>query len=144
MPCQVSWQSVAIKLQPSVHTLGAEAAAADGAFIGMTSAAQASTPQEAPPAAIITAAKNAELCTASLPGSTCTIVRWYKVGRQHGTGAIYSDAREFRSEWPPRHSLRRRPTGSAAQLLWGDRRSESASGHSRRFDPAPATSGLAP
>jgi hypothetical protein len=35
--------------------LGAEA---DGAFIGMTSAAQASTPQEAPPAAmIITAAK---------------------------------------------------------------------------------------
>src|SRR5258708_11054903 len=57
MPCQVSGKSVAIKLQPSVHTLGAEAAAADGAFIGMTSAAQASTPQEAPPAAMITAAK---------------------------------------------------------------------------------------
>src|SRR5467141_5069339 len=54
MPCQVSWQFVAIKLQPSVHALGAEA---DGAFIGMTSAAQASTPQEAPPAAMITAAK---------------------------------------------------------------------------------------
>src|SRR6266404_8307853 len=102
MPRQVSWQSVAIKLQPSVHTLGAEAAAADGAFIGMTSAAQASTPQEAPPADHCS--KNAELCHASLPGSTCTIVRWYKVGRQHGTGAIYSDARNFRSEWQPRHS----------------------------------------
>src|SRR6267378_2173149 len=104
MPCQVSWQSVAIKLQPSVHTLGAEAAAADGAFIGMTSAAQASTPQEAPPAAIITAAENAELCTASLPGSTCTIVCRYKVGRQDRVGAICSDARKFRSEWQPRHS----------------------------------------
>src|SRR5712672_1489085 len=28
MPCQVSWQFVAIKLQPSVHALGAEAAVA--------------------------------------------------------------------------------------------------------------------
>src|SRR6267142_606316 len=79
MPRQVSWQSVEIKPQPSVHGLGAEAAVAP---VGTASAAQASTPQEAPPAAMITAAKNAELCTASLPGSPCTIVSRYKVGRQ--------------------------------------------------------------
>src|SRR6266478_2097051 len=65
MPCQVSWQFVAIKLQPSVHGLGAEAVVAAVAPVGATSAAQASTPQEAPPAAMITTAKNAELCTAS-------------------------------------------------------------------------------
>src|SRR6267142_1754056 len=82
MPRQVSWQSVAIKLQPSVHGLGAEAAVAAEAPVGTTSAADASTPQEAKPVATITAAKNAELCTASLPSSTCTIVGWYKVGRQ--------------------------------------------------------------
>src|SRR6266446_5998189 len=57
MPCQVSWQFVAIKLQPSVHVLGAEAAAAGGVFTGMVSAAQASTSQEAPAAARITANK---------------------------------------------------------------------------------------
>src|SRR6267378_202044 len=55
MPCQVSWQSVEIKPQPSVHGLGAEAAVAAVAPAGTTSAAQASTPQEAPPAAMITA-----------------------------------------------------------------------------------------
>src|SRR5258705_1736836 len=82
MPFQVSWQSVPIKLQPSVHGLGAEAAVAAVAPVGTTSAAQASTPQEAPPAAMITAAKNAVLCTASLPGSPCAIVSRYKVGRQ--------------------------------------------------------------
>src|ERR1700704_1910250 len=82
MPFQVSWQSVAIKLQPSVHGLGAEAAVAAVAPVGTASAAQASAPQEAPPAAMITAAKNAELCTASLLGSTCTIVSRYKVRRQ--------------------------------------------------------------
>src|SRR5258708_35236847 len=57
MPFQVSWQSVAIKSQPSVHALGAEAAVAAEAPVGTASAAQASTPQEAPPAAMITAAK---------------------------------------------------------------------------------------
>src|ERR1700757_2896112 len=88
MPRQVSWQSVAIKPQPSVHGLGAEAAVAAVAPVGSTSAAQASTPQKAPPAATITAAKNAELCTLSLPGSTCTIVSRYKVGRQERTDAI--------------------------------------------------------
>ncbi len=67
MPFQVSWQFVPIKLQPSVHGLGAEASTADGVFIGMTSAAQASTSQEAPAATRITAAKNAEFCNASLP-----------------------------------------------------------------------------
>src|SRR5712664_4972916 len=110
MPFQVSWQSVAIKSQPSVHGLGAEAAVAAVAPVGTTSAAQASTPQEAPPAAMITAAKNAELCTVSLPGSTCTIVCRYKVGRQDRVGAICSDVRKFRSEWQPRHShLKRQP-----------------------------------
>src|SRR6266550_1494307 len=74
MPRQVSWQSVATKSQPSVHGLGAEAAVAAEAPVGTTSAADASTPQEALPAAMITAAKNAELCIASLHGSTRTIV----------------------------------------------------------------------
>src|ERR1700737_2834108 len=106
MPCQVICQFVAIKLQPSVHALGAEAAVATEAAVGTTSAADASSPQEATPAAMITAAKNAELCTASLPGSTCTIVSLYKAGRQESTGAVCSDARKFRSEWQPRHSLK--------------------------------------
>jgi hypothetical protein len=66
MPFQVSWQSVEIKLEASVHGLGAEATVAAGAPVGAASAAQASTPQKPPPAAMITAAKNAELCTASL------------------------------------------------------------------------------
>src|SRR5882757_5461523 len=88
MPRQVSWQSVATKSQPSVHGLGAETAVAAEAPVGTTSAAHASTPQKAPPAAMITAAKNAELCTVSLPGSTCTIVSRYKVGRQESTNAI--------------------------------------------------------
>src|SRR5258708_34908366 len=48
MPCQVSWQSVAIKSQVPVHGLGAEAAAAGGAFVGMMSAAHPSTAHEAP------------------------------------------------------------------------------------------------
>jgi hypothetical protein len=70
MPRQVSWQSVEIKLEASVHGfgaegLGAEAAVAAGAPLGTASAAQASTPQQAPPAAMITAARNAELCIAS-------------------------------------------------------------------------------
>src|SRR5712672_1149648 len=111
MPRQVSWQSVAIKPQPSVHGLGAEAAVAAEATVGTTSAAHASTPQKAPPAAMITAAKNAEFCTVSLPGSTCMIVSRYKVGRQESTDAMISDARKFRSEWQPRHSHLKRPTG---------------------------------
>src|SRR5258708_27568432 len=105
MPCQVSWQSVAIKLQPSVHGLGAEAAVGADAPVGTMSAAHASTPQEVPPAARITAAKNAERCIASLPGSPCTIVGWYKVGRQDRVSARCSDARKFRSEWQPRHTI---------------------------------------
>src|SRR3977135_3028081 len=48
MPCQVSWQSVAIKPQASVTGLGAEAAAAGGALNGMMSAARRSTAHEAP------------------------------------------------------------------------------------------------
>src|SRR6267378_7716045 len=131
MPCQVSWQFVAIKLQPSVHALGAEA---DGAFIGMTSAAQASTPQEAPPAAMITAAKNAELCTVSLPGSTCTIVCRYKVGRQDRVGAICSDVRKFRSEWQPGHSHLKRPNGFGGDSCCGATADESLHlGQTRRF-----------
>src|SRR6266481_9962556 len=122
MPCQVNWQSVAIKPQASVHGLGAEAAVAVEAPVGTTSAAHASTPQEAPPAAMITAAKNAELCTASLPGSTCTIVSRCKVGRQE-IPAPYAVMPENSD-----------PSGSRAtvtlngqrvrrrQLLWGDRR----------------------
>jgi hypothetical protein len=48
MPCQVSWQFVAMKSQASVHGLAAEAAAAGGAFNGMMSAARTSTAHEAP------------------------------------------------------------------------------------------------
>src|SRR6476620_3336155 len=33
--------------------------------------------------------------------------------RQDRDGSIYSDAREFRSKWQPRHSHLKRPTGSA-------------------------------
>src|SRR5882757_4561139 len=116
MPCQVSWQSVAIKLQPSVHGLGAEAAVAAEAPVGTTSAAHASTPQEAPPAAMSTAAKNAELCTASLPGSTCVTVSLYKVGGQESTGVVCSDASKFRFQWQPRHSHLKRLTGSAVAV----------------------------
>src|SRR6266446_6894609 len=36
LPCQVSWQSVEIKPQPSVHVLGAEAAVAAEAPVGTT------------------------------------------------------------------------------------------------------------
>src|SRR5258708_36368867 len=111
MPCQVSWQSVAIKLQPSVHGLGAEAAVGADAPVGTMSAAHASTPQEAPPAARITAAKNAERCIASLPGSPCTIGGWYKVGQHDRGRARVSDAREFRSEVQPCH-----PSSDAACL----------------------------
>src|SRR5258708_38951242 len=57
MPCQVSWQAVAINSQASVHGLGAEAATAGGALVGTTSAAHASTSHEAPAAARIIAAK---------------------------------------------------------------------------------------
>src|SRR5258708_30202910 len=47
MPCQVSWQFVETKSQGSVHGCVVEAAAAGGAFVGM-SAAHASTAQKAP------------------------------------------------------------------------------------------------
>src|SRR6266404_1479382 len=57
------------------------------------------------------------LCHASLPGSICMIVRWYKVGRQHRIGSICSDARKFRSKWQPRHSHLKKPTGSARRQL---------------------------
>src|SRR5712671_8186524 len=116
MPRQVNWQSVAIKPQPSVHGWGAEAVVAAAAPVGTTSAADASTPQQAKHAAMITAAKNAELCTASLPGSTCTIVSWYKIGRQESTDAICSDARKFRSEWQPRHSHLKRPPAASKRV----------------------------
>jgi len=106
------------KLQLSVHGLGAEAAVAVGAAVGTTSAADASTPQEAPAAAMITAAKSTELCTASLPGSASMIVGWNKIGRQESTGAVSSHARKFRSEWQPRH-IDRRPMGSAATVAVG-------------------------
>ena len=67
-----------------MHGLGGEAAVAAEAPVGMTSAADTSIPQEAPPAAMITAAKKAELCTASLPGSTGTILSSTKlVGKKY-------------------------------------------------------------
>src|SRR6267142_6215416 len=103
MPCQVSWQFVAIKLQPSMHALGAEAAVAAEAPVGTASAAHASTPQECTTGCEEHCSQSAELCHASLPGSICPIMTCYKVGRQHRIGAICSDARKFRSEWQPRH-----------------------------------------
>ena len=42
MPCQASWHFEAIKLQASVHSVGADFTVAGGAFVGMMSAAQAS------------------------------------------------------------------------------------------------------
>src|SRR6266478_9078903 len=77
MPCQVSWQSVAIKLQPSVHGLGAEAAVAAEAPVGTTSAAHASTPQKAPVAARITAAKMPSFGMRASPAQLhdCTLVQ---------------------------------------------------------------------
>ena len=117
MPCQVSWQSVAIKPQPSVHGLGAEAAAAAGGPVEATSAAEA-TPQELP-AAMIAAAKNAELCIASLRGSTCAIVSRYKIGGQESTGVVCPRRQKFRSEWQLRHSHLKGPAGSAATVAAG-------------------------
>src|SRR6478752_3452901 len=117
MPRQVSWQSVAIKPQPSAHGLGAEAAAAAGGPVEATSAAEA-TPQELP-AAMIAAAKNAELCIASLRGSTCAIVSRYKIGGQESTGVVCPRRQKFRSEWQLRHSHLKGPAGSAATVAAG-------------------------
>src|SRR5260370_2692967 len=68
MPCQVSWQSAAIKSQALVHGLGAEAAVAGEALVGTTSAAHASTSHEAPAAARITAAKMPSFAMRASPG----------------------------------------------------------------------------
>src|ERR1700716_2067721 len=57
MPFQVSWQSVAIKLQPSVRGLGAGAAAAGGAFVGTMSSAHTPTAHEVPATARTIAVK---------------------------------------------------------------------------------------
>src|SRR5258707_15254475 len=100
MPCQVSWQSVEIKPQPSVHGLGAEAATAGGGFTGMVSAAHASTAQETPAAARITAAKMPSFVMRASLAQQCTIVGC-KFDRQDKVGAICGDARKFRSEWQP-------------------------------------------
>src|ERR1700704_551723 len=92
MPRQVSWQSVAIKPQPSAHGLGAEAAVAAEAPVGTTSAADASIPQEAPLAVMITAAKNAELFTASPPllnMHNCNLVQSWSASKH---GAVCTDA----------------------------------------------------
>src|SRR6266699_240315 len=62
MPYQVSWQSVSIKSQRPVHVLA--------------SAALASTPQQAPAAARIVAAKMPSFVMASPPAPTWTIVTW--------------------------------------------------------------------
>ena len=69
MPCQVSWQSVELKSQPSVHGLDAEAEVAEGGLTGTVSAAQLVSPQKAPPAAVSTTANNAVRCIVSVPGS---------------------------------------------------------------------------
>src|SRR5258708_9823298 len=79
MPYQVSWQSVSMKSQRSVHVLGA-AWAAD-------------TPQQAPAAARIVAAKNTELCHDSPPAPTLTIVTWKMSVARH----IPTLAERFRS-----------------------------------------------
>src|SRR6266850_1000571 len=113
MPRQVSWQSVAIKSQPSAHGLGAVAAVAP---VGTASADHASTPQKAPAAARITAAKMPSFgMRASLADMhDCTLVQSWPAtqNRRH-----ISDAREFRSEWQPRHSDLKEPTGSARRQL---------------------------
>src|SRR5258708_37932997 len=102
MPCQVSWQSVKIKPQPSVHVLGAEAAAAGGVFTGMVSAAHASTAQETPAAAMITAAKMPSFAMRASLTQQWTIVGWESwSARQSRRNMQY--ARKIRSERPPRH-----------------------------------------
>src|SRR5262245_17321787 len=62
MPYQVSWQSVSIKSQRPVHVLA--------------SAARASTPQQAPAAARIVAAKMPNLVMAVALPQLGTIVTW--------------------------------------------------------------------
>src|SRR5262245_58870720 len=62
MPYQVNWQSVSMKSQRPVHVLAA-------------SAARASTPQQAPAAARIVAAKMPSFVM-SAPAPTWTIVTW--------------------------------------------------------------------
>jgi hypothetical protein len=53
MPCQVSWQLVVMKSAGSAHGRGApvDGVVADGAFVGMSSAAHASAAYEPPTAA---------------------------------------------------------------------------------------------
>src|SRR6266404_957132 len=103
MPCQVSWQFVLIKLQPSVHALGAEAAVAAEAPVGTASAARASTAQQTPAAARITAAKMPSFAMRASLTQQWTIVggqSWS--ARQSRRNTQY--AREFRCEWRPSHS----------------------------------------
>src|SRR5437868_525952 len=69
---------------------------------------------------MITAAKNAELCTASLLGSTMHHCKQYKVGRQESTDAISvmlenSDPSGSRATVISRDQR-------VPQSLWGDRR----------------------
>src|SRR5260370_41792446 len=89
MPCQVSWQSAAIKSQALVHGLGAEAAVAGEGLVGTTSAAHASTSHEAPAAARIIAAKLPSFVMRApcLNMDDCDLVRG---GRKFTVGAISS------------------------------------------------------
>src|SRR5262249_21848722 len=86
MPYQVSWQSVSIKSQRPVHVLA--------------SAARASTPQHAPAAARIVAAKIPSFVMAAPLPSTWTILTWKMTITRH----VSTLAKDFRSEWRPRHS----------------------------------------
>src|SRR2546430_12216170 len=103
MPCQVSWQFVAIKSQRVAHGLGAEAAVAGDDLIGTTSAAHAPSSHEAPAAARIIAAKMPSFVMRApcLNMDDCDLAR---VGRQVQSAPNAAMAGKFRSKWRPRHS----------------------------------------
>src|ERR1700704_6320456 len=122
MPRQVSWQSVSMKSHRPVHVLGAEAAVAAEAPVGTVSAAHASSSQQTPAAARITAAKMPSFCMRA-PRLNIRYYEPVQVGRQHRVGAICSHARKLpiRVAAAPQSSYKANGFGGE-QLLWGDGR----------------------
>src|SRR5258708_8305678 len=96
MPYQVSWQSVSMKSQRPVHVLGA-ALAAD-------------TPQQAPAAARIVAAK----IPSFVMTAPCLNTK-HRDLKKVSYKTEWGMTRKFRPEWPPRHSA----TASRVKFLTG-------------------------
>src|SRR5258707_15615391 len=94
MPCQISWQFVAIKSERLVHGLGAEAAVAGEALVRTPSAAPASAAHEAPAAVRIIAAKIPSFVMRA-PGLNMDNCDLVKVARQATVGTICSHGRKI-------------------------------------------------